>query len=367
MKSGCRLGLDYWSETGCSDKHAYVDEFVEGKSVNVTGSTSTLVSIDNIPISDVLYEFDKEDGTVVWLEHNNTIYKGDNMIDSLDNPIQCEDNYTRIDLHPKVYNLNNNKNQSINFSDGTLIPINYNEVLPSISIHKPTNYEIENCEKIALTSKPDWDPYGKGGSFYKVEAHLNDIEAVMESFEGTDNISSKISCLSIGAMIFDTPVLHQSKNTTKDKRNYEDMYYTVGAVKAKSLPSLILERFIRIWDIELKNAIKTSDITTHQCIRSTGLLENWFKTDKYQLRYKQLSPKYGTFYVDYLKVGVKSERQFIGGIFYTNKLVSNKFFPLSNETSSETGHTLREFIELVDLPPTLHSDNHNNFKEGIFK
>ena len=44
-----------------------------------------------------------------------------------------------------------------------------------------------------------------------------------------------------------------------------------------------------------------------------------------------------------------------------------KFFPCSNETSEETGHTLKSFIELVGLPPSLHSDNHSNFKEGLFK
>ena len=37
----------------------------------------------------VLYELDKEDLTVVLIEHNNTIDMGDDMIDSLDNPIQC--------------------------------------------------------------------------------------------------------------------------------------------------------------------------------------------------------------------------------------------------------------------------------------
>ena len=35
-----------------------------------------------------------------------------------------------------------------------------------------------------------------------------------------------------------TPVLHQSSNTGKDKRNDEDMYFTVGAVKAKYSLSL---------------------------------------------------------------------------------------------------------------------------------
>ena len=80
MGSGCRLGLYSWAGTSCSGKHAYVDEFVEGESVNVAS--------------------DKEDGTVVLLEHNTTIYMGDYMIDSLANPIRCEDNDVRFDLRP---------------------------------------------------------------------------------------------------------------------------------------------------------------------------------------------------------------------------------------------------------------------------
>ena len=60
-------------------------------------------------------------------------------------------------------------------------------------------------------------------------------------------------------------------------------------------------------------------------------------------------------------------RQFTGGTLYTNKIGFKKFFPCSHETSAETEHTLTGFIELVGLPPTLHSDNHKKFTEGIFK
>ena len=100
------MGLDSWADTGCSDKHAYVDECFEYKTVNVTGFTSTLISIDRFTITNVLYAFDKEYGTVVLFEHNNTIYMGDDMINSVVNPIKCEDNDVRIDLHPKVYDPN---------------------------------------------------------------------------------------------------------------------------------------------------------------------------------------------------------------------------------------------------------------------
>ena len=66
------MSLDSLVDTGCSVKHAYVDEFVEGKIVNVTGFRYTLVSIDKLPIAHILYTFDKEDETMVLLEHNNT-------------------------------------------------------------------------------------------------------------------------------------------------------------------------------------------------------------------------------------------------------------------------------------------------------
>ena len=123
MESGFRLGTDSWADTGCSGENAYVDEFVEGNCVNVTGITPTLVSIDNLPIAHLLYVFDKEYVTVVLFEHNHTIYMGDNMIDSLCNPIQYEDNDVIVDLSPKVYYSNNDNSNLITFLGGNSIPV----------------------------------------------------------------------------------------------------------------------------------------------------------------------------------------------------------------------------------------------------
>ena len=67
---------------------------------------------------------------------------GGYMIDSLANPIQCEDNYVRIDLRPKVYDPNKNNAKSITFPDGTSIPIEYNGVLTRIDIQGSTKYEV---------------------------------------------------------------------------------------------------------------------------------------------------------------------------------------------------------------------------------
>ena len=55
------------------------------------------------------------------------------------------------------------------------------------------------------------------------------------------------------------------------------------------------------------------------------MLSKRYRTDKSQLRYLQLTRRYGQFYVDFLKTGVKSVRQFIGGTLYTNRSGFKKF------------------------------------------
>ena len=62
----------------------------------------------------------------------------------------------------------------------------------------------------------------------RVESHFNNIESVLESFEGTYTISADISYLSLGAMVLDTPVLHQSNNKPKKKSKDEYIYCTVA-------------------------------------------------------------------------------------------------------------------------------------------
>ena len=123
MKSGCILVLNSWSDTFFPVKHAYVDEFVEVNIFSITGFTYTLGKIYNLLISHVFYKFYKEDGTVVFLENNNTIYMGDDIICSLANPIKCEDNYVKVELRTKLYYHNKNNEHFITFPDGTSIPV----------------------------------------------------------------------------------------------------------------------------------------------------------------------------------------------------------------------------------------------------
>ena len=111
----------------------------------------------------------------------------------------------------------------------------------------------------------------------------------MESCEGTDTFQDNLTCLSIEAMISETPVLNQSNYTAKEKRNYKDIHCTVEAIKYKYFPSFNTYKLSRMWSIWLKSAIKILETITQKSIRSTGLLAKQFITEKFQPQYKHIS------------------------------------------------------------------------------
>ena len=82
------MGLDTWADTGYSGKHAYVKEIIVGKTVTAMGFSPSLGKLENLTYAHVLYAYDQEDGSVLKLEHNYTIYLGNTMQDSLSNPMQ---------------------------------------------------------------------------------------------------------------------------------------------------------------------------------------------------------------------------------------------------------------------------------------
>ena len=359
LHDGGRLGIDTWADTSCAGKHAYVEEFIEGASVTATGFTHSLGKLENLPIANVVYAYDYNDGTTILLENNNAIYLGDAMNDSLLNPIQSEENDVRIDIRPRRYYPNDPLAQTVTFSDGTTLPVLYDGVLPYLPVRRPTANELDSCRRLEISSRYKWDPYVLHGSFSQVSHdHEHDPSFIIDELQ-LDPISCHLHSIGLHAVLSSEQLITAPQDS--------DEYSTIYALKSRTSSSITPEALSRGWHIGLSTALRTLKATTHEHIRSTGLLSKRFRTDKSQLRYKQLSRRYGTFYCDYLKATFKSVRGFIGGVLYTNKQSFKKFFPCTSETSHETGRTIRSFIDIIGLPYSIHSDNHSNFKEGLFK
>ena len=199
-----------------------------------------------------------------------------------------------------------------------------------------------------LTSKYEWNPYKSHGTFSKITSDSsNSITSILDLYNYTDSISAELTFSALNVVMTRGAIWEFNENQCNNESSNK-----ISAIQSNKHSTLTPESLSKMWGIGLRTAKRTLKSTTHQCIRTTGLLSKRFKTDRSQLRYKQLSRRYGPFYVDYLKVGVKSLRSYIGGTLYTNKLGFKKFFPCSTETSQETGSTLRNLIEIIG--PPLH-------------
>ena len=127
------------------------------------------------------------------------------------------------------------------------------------------------------------------------------------------------------------------------------------------------EDLSKLWRIGLKAARRTLKATSHKCIQTAGNLTRRFKTDKAHLRYKRLSTRKGSFYVDILFLKVKSIPGYTCGNLYTTPLGFKKFFPMEGKTGQECSSSLQTLIHLVGIPPSLHSDNAPEFVQGNFR
>ncbi len=222
-------------------------------------------------------------------------------------------------------------------------------------VRRPTADELATCTRIAITPEHDWDPHSFDGYFASLKSH----------FSLTDDQTIEDDA-TVGNMLHST-LAHDLYYNINMFQQDDESYASFFAMKTKSKDTLTPEALSKLWKIGLSTVKRTLQATTHKCIWTTGLLAKRLRTDRQQLRYKQLNKSYGRFYTDYLKSKAKSIRGFIGGTIFTNKLGFIRFYPCLDEKGTTTASTLKEFVKFVGLPSSLHSDNHSNFKEGAFK
>ena len=142
------------------------------------------------------------------------------------------------------------------------------------------------------------------------------------------------------------PLLHHYfvPNDLSSLDSEPEEFCSIHAIKTSNKDNLSPEMLSNMWNIGLPTAARTLTAKTHKYICFTGLLSIRFKTNQYQLQYKQLSRHCGTFHVYFLKISVKSICGYMGGMIYRNKLGFKKFFPCYSETQEQSGSSLRYFV-----------------------
>ena len=351
LQSGCKLGFDSFADTCCAGRHARVESFLEGRTVTAKSFSDKVPTLKNLPIANVLYAYDTDDGQTFILRVNNSIYLGDDMEDSLLCPNQCRDIGIEIDTRPKRYCDDITCEKMFCPDIDKSFPIRHHGPLPFIPVRFPTSEEVLNCDIIELTSESEWMPY---------ESNISSVR--------TGNISAR----SQADICYISQVLmgdNLDELFSADRLLFEDddnEFRSIGAIATRRKDKVTPEDLSELLGIGLKTAKRTLAATTHQCIRTVGNLTRRFRTDKAHMRYKKLSTREGMFYVDTLFSKVISIRGFKCGNLYTTTLGFKKFFPMESKSGQEATATLQSLIELVGIPPAIHSDGAKEFIKGEF-
>ena len=134
LRNGCKLGFDSYADTCCVGRHARVESIIEGKTVSASGFTDAMPVMENLPLANILYAYDTQDGETFILRVNNSIYLGDQMEDSLLCPNQCFENGILIDTRPTIYCKEESAATMECPDRGLRIPIRHHRPLPFIPV-----------------------------------------------------------------------------------------------------------------------------------------------------------------------------------------------------------------------------------------
>lgn len=357
LQNGCRLGLDTWADTSCAGKHAHIDSYVDGKFVSANGFASSLGSVDNIPIVNCSFAYDDEHGRTFILQINNALYIAEHMEHSLLCPVQCEDNGIRVDLRPKFYYPTCPTASTVRCpTHDIIIPLTHHGPLPFFNVRRPTTEELLSCEIIEITSPHDWNPYQQP----QLSVHQVNTSQTMPVSDNSCPISDTL----MEVNLFES-MQSQVLTSFPSDENEDSTSRTIAPIATRKRDTVTAEDLVRLWNIGLATAKRTIQATTHQCLSTVGLLRRRFRTDKAHMRYKQLSTRHGRFYVDTLFTKVRSIRGYTCGNLFTNSLGFMKFFPLESESRGQT--SMVDFIQLVGIPPAIHSDDAKVFAHGKFQ
>ena len=210
------------------------------------------------------------------------------MNDSLLNPIQAEEVGVRIDIRPRRYYPEDIGCQSIQFPDGTVIAVEYDGVLPFVPVRRPTKEEVHDCRRLAMSAREPWDPFMLTGEFCRLSTGLDDIDMVqiLDEVDSYDPVASELMSTQLSQILSLQSMIEEVE---------DDVFSSIHSLNTKRKDTMSPEELSKRLHIGLKTASRTLKATTHQWIRTTGLLTKRFRTHKAHLRYNQLSKQYGTF------------------------------------------------------------------------
>eukprot|EP00978_Attheya_sp_CCMP212_P035962 scaffold159681_cov67-Attheya_sp.AAC.1 len=250
--------------------------------------------------------------------------------------MQLRMNDVWIDECPKFLHPNpTDTTHAIKFSgvDGEedyVVPLALHGVTSYFPTRKPTESEWVNCQQLELTTKgPGWDPHDT--QFSEQENALLDDSGQLRDFgdrlrrtrrflSPIDSQNSRLRAQMISKMTSQcqAAVLNEIDSTVYDARFIKEWKSSIRVRMPKDSVAIFVassERgkkvnaadLVKRWDIGLKTAEKTVEVTTQRGIKTLDnpMLNRRFRMNNRNLRYQRLGVD---MYTDTLFAGMKSKR-----------------------------------------------------------
>lgn len=324
------------------DNHA--DTCVLGKNfvlLNYTGRvcdvypySKTYDAIKDIPIvTGATAVQNRETGEVFILVINQGLYFGDQMDHSLINPNQIRHNGLIVNDNPY------DKKLELGIHDDEhklIIPFETQGTIMFANTRTPTQYELENCTHINLTSDSIWDPNNvQLGDHFISSIETNNNSTLQADYERENK-----------SLIMGISAVYDAESFEKNMR--------AKTFLSKQRHSMVTpEEISDRWQIGLKQAKETLDATTQRYVRSALLpLSRRYRSDRHFYR-NHLNHDFSA---DLYFGRIKSSRGNTAAFIFTNKTGFAVAYPQRGKTSKEGAEALREFTRDFGIPKKLTVD-----------
>jgi hypothetical protein len=313
--------------------------------------------LEQIPIASVATAWDHPDtGETYLLILNEALYFGDRMSHSLICPNQLRDFGLRVNDVPPCYD--STSTHSIIIPDSNLeLPLHTRGVFSYLETRKPTQFKLDNCQRIELTSASPWDPDVPSRGSEVMDLHrvwskqpnLNArppelMEDVILRMVGAININGEVT--------LEISVTHHDTESTPRE--------TAVAQTSSRTSNITFAELASRWNIGLETAKATLAATTQEGMRFVdGDLERRLRTSRAHLRFPTLNC---TIYTDTMFAKLKSLRGFTCAQLFTDGKGFYRLYPMKKK--GDAHHALSQFIHDVGIPKNCLVNGAKEEREG---
>ena len=321
LRDGCRFGSDSHADVSVAGKHARILSYVDGQICTVHPFHEGYKPMKNIKIVNVAFAYDGDDGSTYILVVNHCLDFTQEMQHSLFCTNQLRANGLIVEDVPKLYDVTGKSRQAIILpGNNVILPLLRHGPTTYLPVRYPTDIEVQECERLDLTSDNGWNPY----SDHVMQWEINAIDT--ENDENDVNLHIQLEKL-----------IHIASITTTTKGELSPSYLS------------------KLWNISLDSAKRTLHSTkqTSMHILKNGLTRRRM-ANKSRLDFHRLSGYLSDFASDTFFSNVVSLRGNKCVQLFANR--GNYVKPYPIETKSQAHQALHKFFLEVGLPNSLLTD-----------